>query len=107
MRARPWGAALGVLTLLIAAPEARPAPEVADPAPSAPAAPEVRFDGLLPRLEQALSAARADTGFDPVTLIEAEETAAVAEELLQEGEAEIAVQLLEQALALLPAPAPE
>jgi len=108
MRARPRVAALGALAVITLAPGARSDPaEVADPAPSLPDAPEVRFDVLLPRLESALTAARADTAFDAVALIEAEETAAVAEELLEEGEADIAVQLLEEAIALLPDPAPE
>lgn len=108
MRPRPCVAALGALALAAFAGAARSAPgAVAGPAPAEPQAPEVRFDLLLPRLETALAAARADTSFDAVALIEAEETATVAEELLEEGEAEVAVRLLEQAIALLPDPIPE
>jgi hypothetical protein len=112
MRAGPGVAALGAMALgamaIVALPPAAAAPgKLADPAEAEPPASAERFDALLPRLETALTAARADTAFDAVALIEAEETANVAEELLEEGEAEIAVTLLEQAIALLSAPPPE
>jgi hypothetical protein len=97
MRSRGCALVLSVLALV----------SVAESSRGAPGSPEVRFDLLLPSLDAGLRAARSATAFDPVTLIEAEETAAVAEELLAEGESEVAVQLLEQAIALLPAPPPE
>jgi hypothetical protein len=108
MHRRPRVAVLRALALVVlpaavaAAPGKPPGPPEAEPA-----LPEVRFEALLPALETSLAAARADTSFDAVTLIEAEETAIVAEELLEEGEAEIAVALLERAIALLPAAPPE
>ena len=108
MRIRKAATALTALAVICGTGSAPGAPgPVAAPSPAEPEAPEIRFDVLLPRLETALHAARSDAGFDPVALIEAEETAAVAEELLTEGEAGIAVELLEQAIALLPPPAPE
>lgn len=59
-------------------------------------------------LETAFAAARASTcsapGGGDVRCLEAETLAEVAEELLQEGEAAVAVELLEEAVALLGAP---
>lgn len=102
--------ALGTPSAAPAAPASGP-PDSASPAPADPAPvvaeAEQRCDLLLVRLEGAIAAARGSSAVDPVALIEAEETAAVAEELLEEGEAEIAVELVEQAIALLPDAAPE
>jgi hypothetical protein len=65
---------------------------------------ELRFSAL----EAALAAARIDAcpeGGGEVRCLEAEALAEVAEELLQEGEAAVAVVLLEEAVALLGTPA--
>ena len=77
-----------------------------EPAPPAPSEDEVRFEALAETLDRAALDAYADPAVDAIVVIEAEEIGAVAEELLQEGEAALAVELLEQAIALLE-PQPE
>jgi hypothetical protein len=65
---------------------------------------ESRFDALAAELARGTAAARADSTVDEVVVIEAEEIALVAEELLEEGDATLATDLMEQALALLELP---
>ena len=64
---------------------------------------EERYELLAAQLASALGELLADSGADEVLLVELEELRAVAEEILIEGDAETAVLLLEEAVALLPA----
>ncbi len=64
---------------------------------------EERYELLAAELAAALDELMADPAADEVLLVEVEELRAVAEEILIEGDAETAVLLLEEAVALLPA----
>ena len=82
--------------------------------PAAAAEPAAAADSLEEQYELLaveLAVARAELIGEPeadeVLLIELEELEAVAEEILIEGDAETAVLLLEEALALLPVPGEE
>jgi hypothetical protein len=65
-----------------------------------PASASERYEELLSSFDEALLAATTETE-DEVILLEAEEIAAIAEEMSAEGEAGVAVTLLEEAIALL------
>lgn len=65
---------------------------------------EERFEALAASFEIALAEAGADLSFDEIAVLEAEAIAGVAEELLEEGDAELAAELLAEALALLAPP---
>jgi hypothetical protein len=74
---------------------------LAGPEPAAAPLHQDRYEELLESFD-ALRVASTEPS-DAVTLLEAEEIAAIAEELLAEGEREVAVTLLEEALRLLAA----
>ena len=80
-------------------PEAAPLPETAEVKEAA----EERYELLTEQLTAALGDLVADPAVDAVLLVELEELRAVAEEILIEGDAETALLLLEEAVALLPA----
>ena len=64
------------------------------------AAGEDRYENLLETFEEAVRIAR-ETARDEVDLVEADEIAGIAEEIVAEGDADLAVTLLEEAIALL------
>jgi hypothetical protein len=95
-------AALVAALALAGCPAAAAPPEPA-PEDAPPASPEERrYDELVHALETRAAARHARAGGPDVAAIEADEIARVAEELLAEGDADLAVMLLEEALALLP-----
>lgn len=94
--------ALALVALLLASPAASgapAAPEARDAETAAPAA-DARLAELTGTLEALLAIVTAERP-DALAIPEAEEMAAVAEELIEEGEADLAGTLLEEAIALL------
>lgn len=67
---------------------------------------EGRFEALADSVETSVALMRENGRADEVLLVEAEALAAVAQEILVEGDLETAVTLLEEAIALLETPAP-
>lgn len=95
-------AAFALAALLLASPvafAAPAAPEVRDGEAASPAA-DARIAELSGTLEALLVIVAAERP-DALSIPEAEEMAAVAEELLEEGDADLAGTLLEEAIALL------
>jgi hypothetical protein len=90
------GIAAIVAVWLLGAGSALAGPE---PAPAAPADPD-RYEEIRRSFDDALREA-SERARDEVALLEAEEIATIADVLLAEGETEIAVTLLEEALGLL------
>ena len=102
------------VVLLFACPLANAAPPPASddhvPADTTVTAPvataEVRCDELARELEARLEELRARTPADDVARVEAEEIGRVADELIAEGDLEVATALFREALALVTSPAP-
>ncbi len=67
---------------------------------------EGRFEALADSVKTSVAMMRENERADEVLLVEAEALAAVAQEILVEGDLETAVTLLEEAIALLETPAP-
>jgi hypothetical protein len=93
-------ASFALAALLLAAPAFAAAPEVEDVEPAAPAVADEHLAELTGTLEALLVVVAAERP-DALSIPEAEEMAAVAEELIEEGEADLAGSLLEEAIALL------
>ncbi len=90
---------------IILPPAPVPARATDEPADAAAAPAEVpleqRCGELAAALERLAGARRAAAGADSLAVVEAEEIARVADEILAEGDAALAHDLLEEALALL------
>ncbi|MFN8178194.1 MAG: hypothetical protein U0167_09705 [bacterium] len=86
----------------LADPPPPPADAAADSAETSPG--ERRCDELADRLDKLAADVQAKRGDRDVALLEAREIAKVADELVAEGEADVAASLFEEALALLEPP---
>jgi len=75
-----------------------------DPAATAPGQPpDGAYEELLESFDEVVEVAR-ENAPDELALVEAEEIAVIAEEFFAEGDSELALELLEEAIALLDAP---
>jgi len=95
---------LAAALLLLPSGVASAAPDADSSAPVVPSTPEERFEAMADSLDLALELVRTDPSFDEIAVLEAEEIAGVAEELLEEGDAELAVALMAEALSLVVPP---
>lgn len=93
--------------LFLGAPSAvvpSPDPAADEPEAAGAATAEQRYEELARAFEARAAEVRAESGEENVTLLEAEEIARVADEILAEDDPDLAAALLEEALTLLGAP---